>query len=187
VANTRDDLLACAEDLIRTHGYSGYSYADAAERVGVRKATIHYYFPTKQDLTLAALQAYRDRYKMAMTSIENDFDNALDRIDAYAKLYLLGVEKGLGCLCSALSAELENLPDDLKRGTASFFREHLDWIERVIAKGREKGEISADFTNVGAARLVISSLEGALMMERLLDGTAGFEITLKALRTSLTA
>lgn len=122
-----------------------------------------------------------------MTSIENDFDNALDRIDAYGKLYLHGVERGLGCLCSALSAELENLPDDLKRGTATFFREHLDWLERVIAKGKENGEIGADFTNIGAARLVVSSLEGALMMERLLDGTAGFEITLKALRTSLAA
>ena len=185
MSNTRDELLACAEDLIRTRGYSGYSYADAAERVGVKKATIHYYFPTKQDLTLAALQAYRDRYRAAMTGIENDFDNALDRVEAYGKLYLLGVEKGLGCLCSALSAELDNLPDDLKRGTATFFREHLDWLERVIAKGREKGEVNAEFTNVGAARLVIASLEGALMMERLLDGGAGFAITLKALRTSL--
>ncbi len=36
-----------------------------------------------------------------------------------------------------------------------------------------------------AARVVVSSLEGALMMERLLDGSAGFEVTLKAIRISL--
>lgn len=187
MSNTRDKLLTCAEDLIRTRGHSGYSYADAAERVGINKATIHYYFATKQDLTLAALQAYRDRYKNSMVGIENEFDNALDRVEAYSKLYLWGVEKGLGCLCSALSVELETLPEVLKNGTIAFFREHLDWLERVIAKGRQKGEINENLTNVGAARLIISALEGALMMERLLDGGAGFDITLKALRTSLSS
>lgn len=187
MSNTREELLSCAEDLLRTRGHSGYSYADAAARVGVNKATIHYYFPTKQDLTLAALQAYRDRYRNAMVGIEDEFDNALDRVEAYGKLYLWGVEKGRGCLCSALSAELETLPEDLKHGTAAFFRDHLDWLERVIAKGRRQGEINANLTNAGAARLIIGSLEGALMMERLLDGGAGFEITLKALRTSLSS
>ncbi|MBP2562560.1 TetR/AcrR family transcriptional repressor of nem operon [Neorhizobium galegae] len=183
--NVREELIASAEDLIRRRGYSGYSYADVSERVGIRKPTIHYYFPTKQDLTYTALQAYRARYKSALLGIEDEFDHALDRIDAYGRLYLSGVEKELGCLCAALSAELDNLPEELKGGTVDFFREHLDWIERIYARGRQKGEINNNLTNVGAARLVISSLEGALMMERLLDGPAGFEIMLKALRLGL--
>jgi TetR/AcrR family transcriptional regulator, transcriptional repressor for nem operon len=185
LSNMRNELLTCAEDLIRSRGYSGYSYADVAERVGIRKATIHYYFPTKQGLTAAALQVYRDRYKDALTRIEDDHDHALDRLEAYGRLYFWGVEHDLGCLCAALLAELETLPDDLRSGAVAFFREHLDWIERIYAKGRQSGEVNVSLTNVGAARLVVSSLEGALMMERLLDGGAGFEITLKALRTSL--
>lgn len=183
----RNELLTSAEDLLRTRGHSGYSYADVAERVGIRKATIHYYFPTKQSLTAAALQVYRDRYKDALIKIEDDHAHALDRIDAYGRLYFWGVENGLGCLCAALLAELDGLPDELKDGTTAFFREHLDWLERVFAKGRQNGEVNANLTNVGAARLVVSSLEGALMMERILDGGAGFEITLKALRTSLSS
>lgn len=184
-SNMREELLTCAQDLIRSRGYSGYSYADVSERVGIRKATIHHYFPTKRNLTATALQAYRTRYKSALLRAEEEFDHALDRIDAYGRLYLSGVEKELGCLCAALSAELQNLPGDLKSGTIDFFREHLDWIERIYERGRQKGEVNANLTNVGASRLVISSLEGAIMMERLLDGPAGFETMLRTLRMSL--
>ena len=185
MSDMRNELLTSAEGLIRRRGYSGFSYADLSERVGIRKASIHYHFPTKEGLIATVLQTYRDRYMGALQRIEENFGNALDRIDAYGRLYLTGVDKGLGCLCAALSSELEILPVDLRTGTVAFFREHLAWIEKVYQMGRQNAEVNASLDDLQAARIVVSSLEGALMMERLLDGSAGFEITMKAIRTSL--
>ena len=39
-----------AQHLVQTRGYHAFSYADIAEEVGSRKASIHYYFPSKTDL-----------------------------------------------------------------------------------------------------------------------------------------
>ena len=46
---TSDDILGCARTLIIAGGYNGFSYADVAAVVGIRKASIHHHFPTKVD------------------------------------------------------------------------------------------------------------------------------------------
>lgn len=34
-------------------GYSAFSYTDISEAIGIRKASIHHYFPTKAGLSVA--------------------------------------------------------------------------------------------------------------------------------------
>ena len=70
--DTKTTLLLEAETLIRTRGYSGFSYADLAEIVGIRKASIHHHFPTKESLVAATLEGYRDRYARNLARIEAD-------------------------------------------------------------------------------------------------------------------
>ena len=45
------------------------SYADLAEVVGIRKASIHHHFPTKTDLAIALLRSYEERYGAALEAI----------------------------------------------------------------------------------------------------------------------
>lgn len=185
MADTRTKLLVRAEELLRSRGYSGFSYADLSETVGIRKASIHHHYSTKEVLVATVLQGYRDRYNVALDRIEQETSNALDRIDAYARLYFIGIDKGLGCLCAALSSELEILPASLRLGTVQFFREHIAWLDKVYAIGLARSEVQPSLRSSEAARMVLSALEGALLMERLLDGRNGFEATLGALKKSL--
>ena len=70
-------------------------------------------------------------------------------------------------------------------GIAVFFQRHIAWLRQVLADGRANGTIGADVKPAQSARMVVATLEGALMMERLLGGPAGFKETLSALRKSL--
>ncbi|MCA8089277.1 TetR/AcrR family transcriptional regulator, partial [Burkholderia cenocepacia] len=54
---TRDALVQAGEGLMRSMGYAAFSYADLAETVGIRKASIHHHFPTKEDLGVAIVEA----------------------------------------------------------------------------------------------------------------------------------
>ncbi|WP_457154700.1 TetR/AcrR family transcriptional regulator, partial [Mesorhizobium sp. P5_C1] len=47
---TSDQILSSARNFIVSGGYNGFSYADIAEVVGIRKASIHHHFPSKVDL-----------------------------------------------------------------------------------------------------------------------------------------
>jgi len=185
--DTRAELLAQAEMLVRGRGYAGFSYADLAVAVGIRKASIHHHFPTKLDLAAALVAAYDARYWEAMAGIRADIANGPGRVLAYGRLYLGGVEQGLGCLCAALAIEGEALPGSLRGDIARFFRRHLDWLEEVLREGVAAGDLRPGLDPALHARSILATLEGALLMERLFASPAAFRDTLGALVDGLTA
>ncbi|TXM66338.1 TetR/AcrR family transcriptional regulator [Methylobacterium sp. WL69] len=182
--DTRAELLLQAETLVRSRGYSGFSYGDLAAVVGLRKASIHHHFPTKADLALALVAAYDSRYDAALDAILAQA-NAVARIEAYGRLYLGGVADDLGCLCAVLAVERDTLPEPLRAAIVRFFDKHIAWLERVLADGLADGTVRADVVPAAAARLVVATLEGALLLERVLAGTTGFRETLGALCDAL--
>lgn len=185
--DTRTELLLQAETLVRRRGYAGFSYADLAATVGIRKASIHHHFATKSDLAHALVAAYDARYDAALSEIRTGEPDAVGRVAAYGALYLGGVEAGLGCLCAVLAIEGDALPDSLRADITCFFEKHIAWLERVLAEGIAAGRVRASAEPGPMARMVIATLEGALLMERLLAGPAGFRGTLTALCDSLRA
>jgi TetR/AcrR family transcriptional repressor of nem operon len=56
------EILDVAQEAIQKRGYNAFSYADLAEAVGIRKASIHHYFPSKADLGLAVIRRYRESF-----------------------------------------------------------------------------------------------------------------------------
>lgn len=183
--DTRASLLSEAEILVRGRGYSGFSYADLAEAVGIRKASIHHHFRTKEDLAGALIEAYEARYDAALAAILGQTGDGVARIEAYGRLYLGGVEQGLGCLCAALAVELETLPDGLRRRIGLFFDKHIAWLAGVLTEGRADGSIRAEIDPQAHARMVVATLEGALLLERFLAGPEGFGQALRALSAGL--
>lgn len=183
--DTRHELLMEAELLVRTRGYSGFSFAHLAEAVGIRKASIHYYFRTKDDLAVALVAAYDARYDEALAAITAASEDGLARIVAYGGLYLQGAEKRLGCLCAVLATELDNLPEQLRGDIAAFFAKHVAWLESVLKAGEANGTITGEIEPATGARMIVAALEGALMMERVLAGGVGFKAALGALEQTL--
>ncbi|GJD34629.1 TetR/AcrR family transcriptional regulator [Methylobacterium aerolatum] len=184
--DTRAELLMQAETLVRSRGYAGFSYADLAEAVGIRKASIHHHFPTKVDLAAALVAAYDVRYADGMAAIRAGTPDGPGRIVAYGRFYLGGVEQGLGCLCAALAIEGEALPERLRGDIAAFFRRHLAWLEEVLREGVADGSLRPDIDPSRHGRFILATLEGALLMERLFASPASFGDTLGALVESLT-
>lgn len=183
--DTRAELLIQAETLVRASGYAGFSYADLAAAVGIRKASIHHHFPTKTDLALALVAAYAERYEAALAEIEAAHAEAPARIEAYGRLYLGGVEQGLGCLCAVLAIEGEALPGQVRADIARFFERHIAWLEGVLREGLARGAVRPDLDPKAQGRLVVATLEGALLLERLLGGPQAFAGTLGALVSGL--
>jgi TetR/AcrR family transcriptional regulator, transcriptional repressor for nem operon len=111
---TRGRLLAQAEFLVRTRGYSGFSYADLAKSIGISKASIHHHFPAKEDLGAALIGTYTERYDAALAAICEESPSGIARIAAYARLYLEGLRHDQGCLCGVMACERDILPQGLR-------------------------------------------------------------------------
>ncbi len=60
--DTRERIMESARLTVQDLGYGGLSFRELAKDVGIKSASIHYYFPTKGDLGEAILRRYVDRY-----------------------------------------------------------------------------------------------------------------------------
>ena len=80
---TRDRILDATQRLIQAQGFSGFSYADVAELIGIRKASIHHHFATKGDLAFALMVRYRERFACALAVIHRDHASAPARLASY--------------------------------------------------------------------------------------------------------
>jgi len=187
--DTRSRLLREAEVLIRTRGYAGFSYADLSERVRVRKASVHYYFPTKEDLIVVLVREYIERFIAALEGVRRRHAGAGERLRAYSRLFLEGFEKGMLPLCGALSAERSALPEAMHPVVADFFQIHLDWLEGVLGDGVAAGTLRADAASSRTAMLLLSTLEGGSFvgwaLQKKAPVLAAFEAALGEIETAV--
>jgi len=160
-SDTKAQLLQEGEALIRNMGYSAFSYADLAKRVGISKASIHHHFPTKGDLGSALVDGYIDRFSEIFDGIEREHAEATARVRAYGNVYAAGVRNGMLCLCGVLAAEVTVLPDALQARVRIFFDSQMRWLVRVIAEGKANRSLRADVQPERAAIHVLSAFQGA--------------------------
>ncbi len=56
MSDTRETIIALADQLIRTKGFNAFSYADISAPLDIKNAAIHYHFPNKADLGIAVIE-----------------------------------------------------------------------------------------------------------------------------------
>jgi TetR/AcrR family transcriptional repressor of nem operon len=183
---TRAALLKEAEFLVRTRGYSAFSYADLAQRVQIAKASVHHHFPKKEDLITALVSEYVAVFVQTLARIASENAAAADRLTVYARLFLDGLENGMLPLCGALSAERAALPESLRASVRDFFQLHLDWLSGVVEEGVAAGDLRADAAPREAALMLLSALEGGSLvgwaLERNADVLSAFAAALRSLK-----
>jgi len=183
--DTRTRLVTDATHLVRRRGYSGFSYADLAETVGIRKPSIHHYFPFKEDLGLEIVNVYTERFKASLAEILAEFDSVNERLSAYADLYREGLAVGEGCLCGVLASELSGLPPALKSGVERFFTLNVEWLERVLldgAKAPGKRRVAAARQR---AQIILSAFQGAVFVALATNAPEAFDAAVDGLLSIL--
>lgn len=184
--DTKSSLLAEAETLVRTVGYTAFSYADLSERVGIRKASIHHHFPTKEALGNALIDGYLARFVKDLGQLSERRLDIKGKLTAYGEFFSAGMRDGLMPLCGALAADAAYLPQSMRVRVDRFFRLHLEWLEGELRGALARGEVRADVKPERAAMLVLSALQGASLVAWALRDPAVIKPTLRDVIEGLT-
>lgn len=165
--SVREQILDHAITQIMLRGYNGFSYRDLSTLVGVKTSSIHYYFPSKDDLVLEAVNEYS---KSVLSSLHG-VDDSL-RADAKLSKYTKMFGKTLGggdqiCLCGMLAADIESLPDNIRVAVKAFFKANEDWLAKVLAQGAKEGTLSVNGKPDNAARALFAAYQGSVLASRL--------------------
>lgn len=184
---TEDKILDACEKLIQDRGYHGFSFADVAEVVGIRKASIYYYFPAKAELGQKTVNRYRSRMRV----IREDWSEAenldvLAALDTYLEpIVALGHTPGASCLCGVLGGEFQSLPSIVQDEVSDFFDEHLRTLSRLFEIGRDRGVLRFQSDPAVMAKVAFSMIEGSMLIKRTCGDADVFEEVIGNLKTLL--
>jgi TetR/AcrR family transcriptional repressor of nem operon len=185
--DTAARILDIGERLVQVRGFNGFSYADVAAELDMTKAALHYHFPGKAELGRALIERYTERFLAALADIDERIAEAPAKLDAYADLYA-GVLRGQRmCLCGMLAAEYQTLPDPMRPAVIAFIDVNEAWVEKVLSDGQRAGTIAVTGRAADAARLIVSGLEGAMLVARPYGDVARFDTAAAGLLASFGA
>lgn len=166
--DTADKLIGEAGQLIANVGYNGFSYADLSERLGIRKPSIHYHFPSKVDLAIAVVQRQRSAITAQIAALESGDVDAIGQLLAYIDYWkrCIADQSATFCLAGVLAAELPGLPPELGDAVQGHFNDLNNWLERVMALGVEQGSIRLELEPRTSAQFFQTAVYGAMVMAR---------------------
>ena len=188
-SETAEQILDVAETLIQTRGYSAFSYQDIADALGIRKASIHYHFPSKTDLGVAVVNRYIDRFDAALIQIAADqTQSSMTMLDFYVQPYLLfaGTPDRV-CLSAALAGEMLALPPELHQRVEHFFKTHQAWLTKILQRGVKRGEFRLQAPPPKVARMLFGALQGALLVKRATGDISQIDDVIAVMKLQLAA
>ena len=165
-AETGRRALDIAERLVQTRGFNGFSYADIAEALGVTKASLHYHFPSKADLGQRLIERYEAGFLDTLAGIDKAQQGAAHKLRRYAKIYADVLRANRMCLCGMLASDYATLPKPMRERVRHFFDENERWLARVLEEGRKTGQLAFKGAPIELERIIVASLEGAMMLAR---------------------
>ncbi|AZO35499.1 TetR family transcriptional regulator [Mesorhizobium sp. M2A.F.Ca.ET.037.01.1.1] len=167
-SNTADDILAAARRFIVAGGYNGFSYADIAEVVGIRKASIHHHFPSKVDLVQTLVRRYLEDAVTGMTELERNVPEPPELLRTYAGFWAQCIEDASRpfCVCALLASELPVLPPEVAAEVRAYFRFLSGWLTGVIERGAEQGTLTIAAAPRVEAEAFMATVHGAMLSAR---------------------
>ena len=180
--STRDQLIEVSAGLLCTRGFSGFSYQDLANELGIRKASVHHHFAQKNDLGLALCDWTEQWLLQGFAHFDQQGTNATDKLQRYLRAaaeHTFNEHKQ--CPVSALYSDLAVLPEAIQARMQELTAIEHQWVSGVFYAGLQSGELTSqqscplsglsDSAIKSAAddmaRLFVFSCKGALFYARL--------------------
>lgn len=178
-------ILDVAQKLAQTCGFNGFSYADVAGHLGVTRASLHYHFPSKADLGRALVARYRLRFGQALDAIVRSGAGPGEKLRRYADLYHQVVLDQRICLCGMFAAEYATLPAPMQDELRVFFADNQVWLAGLLQEGLAAGAFALREAPAERARVILSALEGAMLIARVQGDDGHFRAVAEQLLASL--
>jgi TetR/AcrR family transcriptional repressor of nem operon len=167
--DTRKAIMDVAQELMQRGGANAMSYQHISNAIGIRKASIHHHFPTKEHLIEAVIQRYATYFLGIVDAIvESKLDPAA-KLRKYAGLFeatLCEGKQDKACLCGMLGAELATLGNPAAAGVRRFYRDNEARLAKILEEGLKNGVFHFKGDSKLVAAMIFSLLEGGALVVR---------------------
>jgi TetR/AcrR family transcriptional repressor of nem operon len=160
MSDVKTAIMDAAERRMQLGGFGGFSFREIAADVGIKSSSVHYHFPTKEDLAAAVVRRWAEE---TSTFIDEELEKDPDPIRAWTNAFRgTALSEGRMCPCTVLGAASQDLPQEVAREVKGFFKMCLD---KLVAEGLSPSN----------AAEVLSTITGALVVANALGDTAAYD------------
>ena len=172
-ANLR--LMDAALSLMWEESYGAVSVDDICRRADVRKGSFYYFFVSKSDLAVKALDRMWSRYKQSLDAVFSAAESPISRIrnccsDTYEGQQELKEKYGrvLGCPMCTLGSEICSLDMAIRDKVRELLDLKLQYWASAIADAQREGTIGPG-DPLKKARCAMAFMEGMVASARVND------------------
>lgn len=172
---SKEAILLAAKEAAQARGYNGLNFRDLAHQVGIKAASIYYYFPSKAELGEAVARRYWEDTKEVLEEMLAEAPSPLQALRQYPEIFRQSLARDNRlCLCSFMSAEYDDLPEPVKREVRAFADVNVSWLSRVLvaadlAKAAEsEARAGAIFAAVAGAQLLARGRSDLALFDELI-------------------
>lgn len=164
--DTRSEIVRLAEELIRSFGYNAFSYADISQKLNIKNAAIHYYFPAKSDLGAEVIRKNLDAFNEKTNKWKTlDYKQQLVK---YITMHDSFIKRHWVCIVGSLSPSFDTLPENMQKELQNLVNTILTWLTNLLAIGKENNVFTFNETPRTKAFIIHSALLSSLQMNKVL-------------------
>lgn len=167
---TRQMIVEGSAEVFNTKGYFGTSMSDLVRETGLEKGGIYNHFGSKEQL---ALEAFDFSAELVLRRLEEALEGegtVLERLVGAVEVHrTLAKDRPIQGGCPILNTAIES--DDAQPALREKARQAMDrWQDLIVGairQGIANGELDPEICPEDLATVLISTIEGAVMMSKL--------------------
>lgn len=175
--------MGAAIGLFAAKGFQSTSIADILQKAGAHHGSLYHFFPTKQHVLLAVLEAYRDGIEaMLLQPAWNGVSDPIEKIFALLESYrraLVSSDCLYGCPIGSLALELHEPDPAVRELLAVNFSGWVNHVQSCLQAAGARLPKNSDTRQL--AVFVLSVMEGGVMQARTHRDIASFDASVAAL------
>jgi len=172
-ADTKQRLLQTACLLIWEQSYGSVSVDVICLRANVRKGSFYYFFPSKSDLAVAAMEEHWQKSRVALDRIFSPQLGALERLENFCDfIYERQKEKKkqtgkvCGCPYASMASELSTQDEKIRRKAVQIVDRYCKYLENALRDAKEEG-LCRHKDCAARAREIYCQITGALIQAKI--------------------
>jgi len=185
--NTKEKLLATAMDLICQSSYGAVSVDEICNVSGVKKGSFYYYFPSKVDLAIAAMEASYQSYKPEVMHVFALDISAVKRFERLA-IFVYQKQKDAyekygrvcGCPFASLGSEMAGNEETIRQKADEIFRRQEHHYINTLQEMVDAGQLHKDIDLTAKAFEIHTFIMGQVMMARIQNDLTALKHDLKS-------
>jgi TetR/AcrR family transcriptional repressor of nem operon len=164
---TRQRIIAAAAPLFNQQGYAGCVVSDIMAATGLEKGGIYRHFESKEEI---AAEAFDYAWMMAMAIRRQgmeEVDNHVDRLKKHIATFTRRSSIPGGCPLLNTGVDSDNGNQILRERVQKALRGWHKLLRTTLNDGIAAGTVRADVDVDKVSRLIVSGLEGGMLLSRI--------------------